>query len=141
MSDLGPTATPTSSAGHLVLETLNPLDLSTDDLADLAAQLTDLMSASGPSELPVTVRGDEPLGAGNDWIDVLNIILPNAEFIKETIYTAVLTSAVTFMRKRFRRKHESTRPRKINIWRPDGQLVGTLILTDEDAEPQWSEAS
>lgn len=134
MSD-GPVRRSAPPVGRLVLESPNPLDLSTDDLADLAAQLTDL------SGLPVTVQGDEPLGAGNDWVDVLNIILPNAEYIKDTIFTAVLTSAAAFMRKRFQRKHESTRPRRIDLWAPDGQLMGTVLLTTADADPEWSEPS
>jgi hypothetical protein len=131
---------PMASAGQLVLGTRNPQDLSVDDLTELATQLTDFMAINGRPGVRVTVKGDELFGAGNHFIEILEIILPNAEFIKDTVYTALLTGPVTaFMRKRFMRKHGRTRPRHVRILGPDGRLLGTLVFATTDAEPEWSE--
>jgi hypothetical protein len=86
----------------------------------------------------VKVRGNEPLGSGNQFTDFLVLILPNAEFIKETAFTAIIGSSIAFMRRRFKRKHESRRPREIQVHGPDEQLIVVIKLTSEDAEPEWS---
>src|SRR5690348_15799663 len=109
------------SANPLILETPNPLDLSLDDLRDLSAEIANTLVEHGAGGIPVSVSGDEPLGAGNEFTEILNIILPNAEFIKETAFAAVIASATTFMRARFKRKHEGTRPRQINVHTPEGK--------------------
>jgi hypothetical protein len=141
VSDLGPARRPVTPEGSLILETPNPKDLSTADLAELATELTDLMAANGQAGTPVLFKGDEPLGAANSWVQFIDVILPSADFIKNTVYTALLASVTAFMRKRFRRKHESTRPRSVRVWAPDGRLLGTLTLSSADADPEWSEQS
>lgn len=123
----------------LILETPNPLDLSVRDLEELAADLENVMAANGLSGVPVRVRGNEPLGAGNQLTDYLFMFLPNAEFIKETAFTAVIGAATVFMRKRFKRKHESRRPRQIDVYGPDGKLLTTFKLTSENAESEQSD--
>ena len=123
----------------LILETPNPLDLSVRDLEELAADLERVMAANGLGGVPVKARGNEPLGAGNQLTDYLFIFLPNAEFIKETAFTAVIGAATVFMRKRFKRKHESRRPRQIDVYGSDGKLLRTFKLISEDAEPEQSD--
>ena len=127
--------------GDLVLETPNPLDLSIEDLTELAVQLEGVVASSGPSGVRVTVKGNEPLGAGNQLIDYLYVILPSIEFMKETAFVTVIASITTFMRRRFKRRHGGGRPRHIEIFGPDGRLVARVILEQEDAEPKWIEAS
>jgi hypothetical protein len=124
--------------GALILQTLNPLDLSLADLEELAAELERVMSSNGLSGVPVKSAGNEPLGVGNQLTDYLIMILPNAEFIKETAFTAVVGAVTVFMRKRFKRKHESRRLRQIDVYGPDGKLLLTYKLTSEDAEPEQS---
>lgn len=126
------------STRHLVIETPNPLDLSIPELSELAAEITGLINAKRLSDVRVTVKGDDQFGAGNNWIDILQIILPSADFIKDTIYTAILSSATEFMRKRFKRKHEETRPRRIDVRAPDGRLLMTLTLATAEAQPEVS---
>jgi hypothetical protein len=126
-----------SSMKALILQTSNPLDLSIEDLAELAERLERDMTTSGHGDVPVKVRGNEPLGAGNQFTDFLILILPNAEFIKETAFTAIIGSSIAFMRRRFKRKHESRRPREIQVYGPDEQLKVVIKLTSEDAEPEW----
>jgi hypothetical protein len=99
----------------LVLETPNPLDLSVVELEELAAELEGVMAANGLSGVPVRVRGNEPLGAGNQLIDYVFVFLPNAEFLKETAFNALIGTVIFFMRKRFKKKYESRRPRQIEV--------------------------
>jgi hypothetical protein len=137
-SDSAPAGIVAVSAGTLILETPNPLDLSIEDLEELAAHIQRVMAGDGLSSVPVKVRGNEPLGAGNQLIDYLHMFLPNAEFIKQTAFTTVIAAATIFMRGRFKRKHESRRQRQINIYGPDGELVRIIKLMSEDAEPESS---
>lgn len=129
-----------TSASALILETPNPLDLSIEDLEGLAAHMQSAMAAADEANpFPVKVRGNEPLGAGNQLIDYLHLFLPNAEFIRQTAFTTVIATATVFMRGRFKRKHESRRPRQINIYGPDGELLRVIKLMSEDAAPESSE--
>jgi hypothetical protein len=99
------------------------------------------MAANGQTGTPVLFKGDEALGVANGWVQFIDVILPSADFVKNTVYTALLASVTAFMRKRFGRKHESTRPRSVRVWAPDGRLLGTLTLSSADADPEWSEQS
>jgi hypothetical protein len=126
------------SGRALVLETPNPLDLSVAELQELAADLKDVMAANGLRGVPVSARGNEPLGAGNQLIDYLFIFLPSPEFLKETAFNAVMGAVIYFMRKRFKKKHESRRPRQIEVYGPDGELLKTFKLLSEDAQPEES---
>lgn len=132
-------AQPRDDVGSLVLETPNPLDLSITELEDLAADLEGVMAANGLSGVPVRARGNEPLGAGNQLIDYVFVFLPNVEFLKETAFNAVVGAVIYFMRKRFKKQHESRRPRQIEVYGPDGELLKTYRLMSEDAEPEESD--
>lgn len=125
------------SIERLVLHTPNPLDLSADDLSGLAVELSDAIARNGRRDLVITVDSYEPLGAGNHLIDFLYVILPHAEFMKDTIFTTVVASVTTFMQGRFKRKHESKRQRRVYFFAPDGRLLGAFVLEDENAEVQW----
>jgi hypothetical protein len=127
------------SNAALVLETPNPLDLSVSELEELAADLQRVMDAKGLSGVSVRARANEPFGAGNQLTDYLFIFLPNAEFLKETAFNALIGAAIVFMRKRFKRKHESRRLRQIDVYGPDGKLRTTFRLTSEEAEPEQSD--
>jgi hypothetical protein len=129
------------SGRQLVLETRNTLDLSVDELAQLAAQLQELMAANGLSDVLVTVKGDEPFGAGNDWFDVLHIILPHAEVMKDDVFAGMVALVVAYMRTRFKRKHESTRPRQIKVRTSDGRKVLEVTIDSPDADPEFSTPS
>jgi hypothetical protein len=122
---------------RLVLHTPNPLDLSVPDLNDLAAQLSCALEDSGNREVQVSVDSYEPRGAGNHFIDQLYVILPHAEFMKDTIFATVVASVTGFMRNRFKRKHEHKRPRKVYFFTPDGRLAGVFVLEDASSEVRW----
>ena len=127
-----------TSERTLVLETPNPLDLSIAELQELAANLEHAIAANGQSGVSVRARGNEPLGAGNQLVDYLFIFLPDPEFLKEAAFNAVMASVIYFMRKRFKKKHESRRPREVQVYGPDGKLLKTFKLISEDAEPEES---
>jgi hypothetical protein len=126
-----------SSTESLVLQTPNPLDLSIDDLEGLAAQVASVLAQSGWQDMQVTVDAYEPLGAGNNLADILYIILPSAEFMKDTIFATVVASVTAFMQSRFKRKHESKRPRIVHFFDPDGSFLGSFVINEENSEIEW----
>lgn len=48
-------------------------------------------------------------------------------------------AVIIFMQKRFKKKHESRRPRQIEVYGPDGELLKIFKLISEDAEPEESD--
>lgn len=116
----------------VLLETINPLDLTPDDLQEL----TDLLSREAP-QLSFQVAYDDQHGGGVSWHEVLRIWLPNADFIKDAIYTIILTESFASMRRRFQRKHSSRRPKSIVVHdMQTGKELASFVIDDADAEPQ-----
>jgi hypothetical protein len=129
------------SGRQVILETHNTLDLSTDELAPLAAQFQELMALNGLGDVPVTVKGDDPLGAGNHWFDVLHIILPNTEVIKDDVFKGMIALAVAYMKTRFKRKDEETRPRQIKVRMFNGRKVLEVTINGPDDDPEYGTPS
>ena len=119
---------------RLILDTPNRHDLSLADLGALASDLEAVLAEHTRRDVDVVVSGEEPLGAGNNWIDQIFVVLPNAEFIKEAAFTGVVAAVTKFMRTRFKRPHEATRPRRISVQVPDGTVVVVVTLESEDHE-------
>lgn len=116
----------------VLLETINPLDLTPDDLQELA----DLLSRETP-QLSYRVAYNDQHGGGVSWHEVLRIWLPNAEFIKNTIYTIILTESFASMRRRFQRKHSSRRPKSIIVHdMHTGNELAAFVIDDVEAEPR-----
>lgn len=125
--------------GQFILETRNTLDMPVEDLAQLGSQIKEVMAANDLDSIAVAVKGNEPFGgAANPWIDILHVILPNAEAIKEDVFNGVIALCVAYMRTRFKRKHESTRPRQIRVRTPDGHPVLEISIDGPDDEAKFS---
>jgi hypothetical protein len=123
----------------LILESDNAKNLSADELRLLAGELADLLRNAGQEHLTVNSVAHEPKGAGNNFADVLFVFLPTADFVKDQVWGLVLPRVVSFMRKRFSRKHEATRPRVVILYGPDGQPLREIELKSADSEPVWRE--
>ncbi len=123
---------------QLVLETPNPLDMSLDELAGLAKQIQEFLAANGLNDVSVTVRGEEPEGAGNYLLDILNIILPSAEAMKEDVFKGMVALTVAYMRTRFKKKYEGMRTRQIRFRLPNGVTVFEVTINSFDADPKFS---
>jgi hypothetical protein len=126
------------STEALVLETPNPLDLSVDDLSELANEIQAVLDESNYSELPIKVWSEPILGAANNFLDILYVFLPNADFFRDLVWAPVAAKIVNFMRKRFSRPHEAARTRIAYIYGPDGGILSSVKLRDEFADPIWS---
>ena len=125
MTKSSPTTVP------IVLRSTNELDLSAVDLAELSHE----MACAFPMNSPVQVEVDvlPSYGAGNGWIDTLLIWLPTAELIREHLYGPAMDAAVAFMKRRFSRKHESERPRQIQIlYGPDNRVLREVTMDTPD---------
>ncbi len=123
----------------IILESDNSKNLSADELGGLVGELEGVLRDAGQEHLTVAGVAHEPRGAGNNWVDVLAVFLPSAEFVKEQVFALLLPHVVTFMRKRFSRKHEATRPRIVILYGPDGQPLKEIELKTPDGEPSWRE--
>jgi hypothetical protein len=122
------------------LESVNSKDLSLADLRLLAQELERDVNRSRPRTVRVIVRGEKPVGAGNTWVDVLLLFLPSAEFIREEAFRILVTRILTFMRSRFRRPHERSRPRLVCIYGPDGSILKKVQIDSEDERERWDDA-
>jgi hypothetical protein len=76
--------------------------LTPDDLEELVA----VLSREAP-EMQRQIAYEDQYGGGVSWHEVLRIWLPNAEFIKNTICTTLITISIESMCQRFKRKHSS----------------------------------
>jgi hypothetical protein len=119
----------------VLLETINPLDLTPDDLQELVH----LLSCEVP-DVRFQIAYEDQHGGGVSWHEVLRIWLPNAEFIKDSIYTTLLTISIESMRRRFKRKHGSRRPKSIIVHdRETGKELASFVVYDVDSEPLLQE--
>jgi hypothetical protein len=124
-----------STDSAVLLETINPLDLTPDDLQELV----DVLSREAP-QVEYQIAYEDQYGGGVSWHEVLRVWLPNAEFIKDAIYTTLLTISIDAMRRRFKRKYGSRRPKSIIVHdRTTGRELASFVIHDVDSEPQSQE--
>lgn len=123
------------TAAIVLMETINPLDLTPADLQGFI----DTLSRELP-QLTFQVAYEDQHGAGVSWHEVLRIWLPNANFIKDAIYTPIITESFKTMRERFQRKHGSRRPKSIVVHDlQTGKELASYVILDAEAEPQSQE--
>ena len=65
--------------GLLVLETINPFDMTADDLVQLAEEIRQSL------RMPIGVAYDDQHGAGVTWHEVLHIWLPSVKFLRTRV--------------------------------------------------------
>ncbi|MFC5008712.1 hypothetical protein ACFPIJ_64220 [Dactylosporangium cerinum] len=123
----------------VTLESLNPLDMTLEELADLSATMQKTLIQASCSDVEIEVRGENPHGAGHGWIDALEVVLPSAEFMKEAVWGGLLAAATAFMRSRFKRKHESKRPRQIRFYDSEGNHLGSINIDSAESDDQWTD--
>jgi hypothetical protein len=126
------------STEALILETPNPLDLSIADLSSLANEIEAVLEESNYAETPIKVWSEPTLGAANNFLDILYVFLPNADFFRDLVWAQVVAKLIDFMRRRFSRPHETARTRITYIYGPDGRILSTVELRDEFADPIWT---
>jgi hypothetical protein len=102
-------ADPAETQSMLILETINPKDMTEEDLIELGDAL------SRGTELPISIGYEDQHGAGVTWHEVLQVWLPSAEFFKEQVW--LFLSGVIFenLRRRFNRPGNDRRPKSLII--------------------------
>jgi hypothetical protein len=125
-----PASQGSSTSHQLLLETINPMDMTPDELFDLADRIN-----GHEADLSAVVGYEDQHGSGTTWNEVLHVWLPNADLIKTVAWTIVLTEIVDFLKKRFKRKGGANRPKRIIVHDPDGNVIEELLITEVDSEP------
>ncbi len=121
---------------RLVFEAANSRDITDDDLDDLA----DFVRSALPNDstLEVETRTSQEFGAGLGWEDILDVILPAipaAIVFRDALVGIALDRSITWMRKRFAKKHEGSRVRVIRVYDPSGNLLRVYTIESADAQP------
>jgi hypothetical protein len=114
----------------ILLETVNPADLTVEELWDLADEL----HARIP-ELNFFPAHEEQHGAGVTWHEVIRIWVENRDVLKGAAFEVALASIIEAMRARFKKKHGTRRPKSIVVNdRSTGKELVSLTLNDLDSE-------
>ena len=115
----------------LLLETINPLDLTEEDLVEIAQRIREVV------DIPIGVAYEDQHGAGVSWHEVIHIWLPNAEYLKDKGWDLVLTIIIREMRHRFSRKGNDRRPKTLIVRDPvSNDVLMTLEIQDEISDPK-----
>lgn len=121
--------TTVGSEGPLYLETINPLDMTHEDLESIARAVTAV------TNVPVEVAYEDQHGAGVTWHEVLYVWLPSADFAKDAIWDRVLDVVVDKMRDRFRRRGNDRRPKSVLVREQGtGRVVQGWLIASVDSE-------
>jgi hypothetical protein len=118
-----------------ILETNNSLDVTPDDLEDLA----EILEATA-SESSIEIGYQDQYGSGVTGHEVLLFWIPNAESVRDNVYAALIVATIPWLRTRFKRKHGAHRPKTFTIYDAStGKPVRTLTLRDAESEPEEGE--
>jgi len=115
----------------VLLESNNPLDVTPEDLDEIADYLE-----QSPSNASIEIGYDEQYGAGVTGHEVLIFWIPDAGSIRDGIYVALITAAVQKFRERFKRRNSKLRKKIIMVYdKSTGNEIETWILEAEASEP------
>ena len=118
-----------------ILETNNPLDVTPDDLEDLA----DLLEAA-VSQSSIEISYQDQYGAGVTGHEILLIWIPHAESLRDNLYAALIVAAIAWLRSRFKRRHGESRAKVITVYDAStGQPLRKWVLRDAESEPDEQE--
>jgi hypothetical protein len=95
---------------EILLETINPSDLTPEDLWELAESLSSLAP-----EIDFIPAYEDQYGAGVSWHEVLRIWVENEDIIKGGVFGLILQYASDAMRKRFKKPSGKHRPKTVAV--------------------------
>lgn len=120
---------------HVLLETNNPLDVTPEDLEELAEEL----EQADPHAV-VELGYDDQYGAGVTGHEVIFFWIPNAEALRDGFYVALIQGTLVGLRRRFKRRHGERRVKSMTVYDMEtGKPLQTWVLRTEDAEPELEE--
>lgn len=121
---------PKLSSGVL-LETNNPLDVTPEDLEELAI----LLEAIEPRP-SIEIGYEHQYGSGVTGHEVLLFWIPNADALRDGLYVPLIIATVGWMKKLFKRKHREHRSKVLTVYDAStGEPLETWILRDAESEP------
>jgi hypothetical protein len=124
-----------SCQASIVLESRNARDITQAELDDLAREIDSELVACGRRDVSAAAVAHDATGGGHSWTDVLYVFLPSADFLKDAVWTTVLERVERFLRRRFDRPHEASRPRVLVVRESEGgEVLEVRELKAEDAE-------
>jgi len=116
---------------EILLETINPSDLTPDDLWDLAESL-----ASKVPDFQFVPAYEDQHGAGVSWHEVLRIWVENEDVIKGGIFGVILEHVYDAMRDRFKRPDGKKRPKSIIVSSKESrQEILNVTIDAPDSQP------
>ena len=123
-----------------ILEPNNSLEMTADDLEPLIREIQAILEKGDDvDDVEVIVYAEDPYGVANDFQEVLNVFLPNAEIIRTAVWSSIELAIVGFMKARFKRPHEQKRTRKNFIYGPDGEILKSVTIENEEDDPTWDD--
>lgn len=120
---------PAGDQNVILLETINPSDITIEELWGLADEL----HARIP-ELYFAPAYEEQYGAGVTWHEVLRIWVENRDILEGATFEVALSQIIEAMRKRFKKKHGARRPKSIIVNdKSTGKELKSYVLKDADS--------
>jgi hypothetical protein len=107
---------------QIIIESQNPNDIQKDDLFDVAEKI------NKETEIVVTFGSREQVGYGVTWYEVLHVWLPDAG---KVLLGTVLKELIFWARDRMKKKSK-TRPKSINIYGPNGEVLKSVVIKNQD---------
>jgi hypothetical protein len=118
-------------SNSVLLESNNPLDVTPEDLDDLA----ELLEAAEP-ESSVEIGYEDQYGAGVTGHEVLYFWIPNAEALRDGLYVGMITATLAWLRGRFKRKYSERRTKTLTVYDAStGKPLRAYVLKESESEP------
>jgi hypothetical protein len=115
----------------VLLETINPADLTVEELWALADQLHEQVP-----ELNFAPASEEQHGAGVTWHEVIRVWVENREAFETAGLETAFGLIIAAMRKRFKKAHGERRPKSVIAQdKSTGLEIKTVVLYDAESPP------
>jgi hypothetical protein len=115
----------------VLVETSNPLDVTPQDLEDLA----ELLEAADP-QISIEIGYEDQYGSGVTGHEILYFWIPNADSLRDGLYVTIIAYAVGWLRERFKRKHSARRVKSLTVYDAStGKPLRTWVLRDLESDP------
>ena len=120
---------------EILIETINPLDITPDELWELADHLSSVVP-----QFRFTPSYEDQYGAGVTWHEVIRLWVENEDIIKGGLFGFVLEHVYQTMRERFKREGGKRRPKSIIISdMRDGRDIMLVVIENPESEPTEKE--
>ena len=122
---------------EILLETINPSDLTPSEIQELADKLSDAVA-----DYRFAIAYEDQHGAGVSWHEVIHLWVENADIIKGGAFGFALEHVYQFMRERFKRPSGELRPKSITVNDVrNGKEILSIVIESIDSEPAETEVT